>query len=203
MKKLTLSILGMMLAFVGFAKEVSVNEASDIALRLMAEKGVNAQSVVSVTPVDYQGSTAFYGVSFAPEGWALISADDVITPLVGYSDKAAFPAADMPSNMRGWLNLNAEQILDYKKEVNTRSTDWDKNKISRSSAPSMALTDKISPLIKVQWNQTNPYNKYCPSNSSAGRAVVGCVAVAMAQAMSVVKYPARPQGADTYGQPSD
>ena len=198
MKKITLSILGMMLAFAGFAKVVSVKEASDIALLLMAEKGVNAQSVVSVSPVDYQGSTAFYGVSFAPEGWALISADDVITPLVGYSDKGAFPAADMPSNMRGWLNLNAEQILDYKKEVNTRSTEWDKNKISRSSAPSMALTDKISPLIKVQWNQTNPYNKYCPSNSSAGRAVVGCVAVAMAQAMSVVKYPARPQGMVSY-----
>ena len=40
MKKLSLSILSLMLAFGGFAKEVSQNDASSVALRMMVEKDV-------------------------------------------------------------------------------------------------------------------------------------------------------------------
>ena len=62
----------------------------------------------------------------------------------------------------------------------------------------MSLTragdNKIEPLIQVNWNQGTPYNTYCPRKE----ALVGCVAVAMAQAMSVHRYPARPRGQVSY-----
>ena len=91
MKKLSLFILGVMLAFAGNAKEVSQNEASEVAVRLMAEKSVQVNGISSIKPVQYDGKTAYYAVNFAPEGWALISADDVATPLIGYSENGTFP----------------------------------------------------------------------------------------------------------------
>ena len=45
----------------------------------------------------------------------------------------------------------------------------------------------------MNWNQTGAFQKYCPKTNE-GQAVVGCVAVGMAQAMSVAKWPDRPVG---------
>ena len=56
----------------------------------------------------------------------------------------------------------------------------------------------VEPLIQVNWNQSAPYNAYCPQ----GTALVGCVAVAMSQAMSVQRYPDRPQGSVSYATPN-
>ncbi len=197
MKKITLSIFGLMLAFAGGAKEVSQNEASAVALRMMAEKDVVVNGVSAVTPVKYEGKTAYYAVSFAPEGWALISADDVATPLVGYSATGDYPVNNLPDNMNGWLQLNAKQILDCSELTDERHIDWDRTSVKRNAKGEVKQQAKISPLINVNWDQGNPYNKYCPSNES-GRAVVGCVAVAMGQAMTVPQYPPRPQGSISF-----
>lgn len=193
MKKLALTIFSLLLATTGFAKEVSQSEAVEVAKRMMKQKNVTVTEVSSVTPLSFNGGKAYYALQFLPEGWALISADDVANPLIGYSHSGMFPVIDMPENMRGWLDENAEQISEYRKIGGKRNAGWDKVEI----VP-MAASDKISPLIKVTWDQGSPYNKYCPSNSSAGRAVVGCVAVAMAQAMSVPQYPLRPEGSISY-----
>ncbi len=52
--------------------------------------------------------------------------------------------------------------------------------------------DTINPFIKVKWNQGAGWNMFCPMDEDGpgGHAYVGCVAVAMAQAMSVYEYPA-------------
>ncbi len=193
MKKFTLAIFSLLLAATGFAKEVTQTEAVDVAQRMMKQRNVKVTEVSSVTPVSFNGQKAYYAVQFLPEGWALISADDVAIPLIGYSDKGTFPVLNMPDNMRGWLNVNSEQVTKFAKVNKARNTEWDNVDVLP-----MATTDKISPLITVQWNQSGKnYNKYCPSNSS-GTAVVGCVAVAMAQAMTVPQYPERPQGKKYY-----
>lgn len=203
MKKLSLSILSLMVAFGGFAKEVSQNDASSVALRMMVEKDVAVNGVASVSPVKYEGKTAYYAVNFAPQGWALISADDVATPLIGYSEKGVFPAQSMPDNMKGWLDINAQQILECSEVSTKRNADWDKASVKmETKGVTPKATNKIAPLITVQWNQGNPYNKYCPTNDNSGRAVVGCVAVAMGQAMSVVQYPERPEGSISFNSGS-
>ena len=193
MKKLALTIFSLLLAATGFAKEISQSEAVEVAQRMMKQKNVKVTEVSSVTPLNFNGQKSYYAVQFQPSGWALISADDVATPLIGYSAEGEFPVLNMPENMRGWLGLNALQISECSNLGGVRNSTWDRVEIV-----AMAASDKVSPLIKVQWNQGSPYNKYCPSNSSAGRAVVGCVAVAMAQAMTVPQHPSRPEGYISY-----
>ena len=52
--------------------------------------------------------------------------------------------------------------------------------------------DSVGPLLgSIQFNQSYPYNKYCPSIGST-RCPAGCVAVAMAQIMMFYKQPTDP-----------
>lgn len=199
MRKSALLILGLLLACVGYAKEVTEKDASQAALRIMNAKSVNVTDVKSIEAVYDAGVKSYFIVNFVPEGWALISADDVVLPLIGYSEKGNFSVDMLPDNMRGWLELKAKEMVEYTTLSNERCVDWDKLPVEPMSVGTRA-SSKINPIITVNWNQGNPYNKYCPSNSS-GRAVVGCVAVAMAQAMSVAQYPPRPHGYEAYNSP--
>ena len=37
------------------------------------------------------------------DGFLVVSADDVVQPLLGYADVGEFEASDMPDNLRAWL----------------------------------------------------------------------------------------------------
>ncbi len=135
-------------------------------------------------------STYYYLANLAPQGWILLSADDVISPIIGYSFSGDLEEENMPENMR-YIMSEFEEM--FQKVINTKETQhpyWR----NPSASLTRAEDNKIAPLIQVNWNQSAPYNTYCPRQ----KALVGCVAVAMAQAMSVQRYPSRPQGQVSY-----
>ncbi len=71
---------------------------------------------------------------------------------------------------------------------------WAKESATRPlRAATRATKAAVAPLIKVNWNQSGSYKKYCPKDGN-GQAIVGCVAVGMAQAMSVAQWPERSVG---------
>ena len=49
-----------------------------------------------------------------------------------------------------------------------------------------AITEHISPKCKVAWDQNAPYNRYCFTESGQ-QALAGCVAIATAQALTVLQ----------------
>lgn len=181
------------------AKEVTSQTAAAMAKELVAERAEDfAAKVQSVTPMEYKGKTAYYVVQFAPEGWALISADDTSTPLLGYNTIGKFQTEDMPVNLQAQMDIYCEQIIDNAKKYTVQHADWKSESARAHRAPKRAT--KIAPLIQVKWNQTGSFKKYCPKTSN-GQAIVGCVAVGMAQAMSVAQWPPRPNG--DYGYDHD
>lgn len=166
------------------------------------EKGftITARSIINVEPYVYKGQITLYAVNFLPEGWMLVPADDAITPVIAYSRTGSFSfKSENSDSFLPWINLYAgqvyETIQDTKSQPNSR---WYHTESFRKTKS--ADIDEILPLISVKFNQSAPWNKYCPS-SSAGTALVGCVAVAMAQAMTVCKYPVRPNGTFSYSSP--
>lgn len=202
MKKTCWFIFFLLLSFsLGFAKEVTRQVASQTALKAIRQQVPNFRgSVRSITPVSYEGVITYYVVNFAPRGWALIAADDAVTPLLGYSPTGSFSTQTMPDNCAGWISNYSHQIVRVvRSDNNTRHKGW--MELGKAPVHTRAASDAVAPLIKVNWNQGRPYNKYCPSNGS-GTAVVGCVAVAMAQAMSVCAYPPRPVGDYSYSSSS-
>lgn len=94
------------------------------------------------------------------ENTLYVSADsDAPQPLLGWTDTPLSDIADMPPAMTEWLQLLADNVY-----TNSAST-------SHYTA--------IEPMLATEWNQTTPYNLYCPIISGS-HAPVGCVATAMA-----------------------
>lgn len=197
-KKIVL-LLTALLPTVLQAAEVSQERAAATAQALVADRVENFNTEVqSVRTVYYEGQKAYHVVEFKYGGWALISADDQSMPLIGYNGEGSFPEEGQPDNLQGMMNWYSQQVVDNARLHSSRHAGWDEASrptMSRRYAPS----DKIEPLIKICWNQTGSYQKYCPKDAN-GTAVVGCVAVGMAQAMSVAKWPDRPVG--NYGYTS-
>ncbi len=132
----------------------------------------------------------YYIINYAPQGWAIVSADDKAAPIIGYSTTGSLDAGNLPENMEGALKVYGHEVRAIASDNGlTMCEDWRGPSAGRSRAGS-----EVEPLIKVNWNQPSPFNKYCPR----GEALVGCVAVAMSQAMSVQQYPGRPTGSSTY-----
>lgn len=182
------------------AAEVSQERAAATARQLMAGRieGFDTE-VQAVRTVWYEGQQAYHVVQFARGGWALISADDLSQPLIGYNGEGVFQVEGQPESVSSMMDWYSAQVVSNARQGGQRHAGWDE-----ASRPVMARSkagnsDVVQPLIKVNWNQTGSYQKYCPKNSD-GQAVVGCVAVGMAQAMSVAKWPDRPVG--NYGYTS-
>lgn len=97
------------------------------------------------------------------ESTYFISAKETLSPIIGWTDHALHSSEQMPPAMKQWL----EEMANSKTEA----------MFSRASSSNQR--QPISPLLKTEWNQTKPYNQYCPIISGT-RAPVGCVATAMA-----------------------
>ena len=178
------------------ATEISKKKATDTAVSIMSDRtGRSDLKITNVHAVSYQGMTAYYIIQF-DEGWALISADDMSQPLIGYSDEGTFQTENQPENMRDMMDIYCQQIKRNSQLKGVPHKDWESlpttEHMTRASD-----NGRVAPLIKVNWNQTGSYKKYCPKDDK-GQAVVGCVAVGMAQAMSVAQYPPRPYGSHSY-----
>ena len=70
-----------------FSGPVSISDAEKVALNLVIERDNNGQieSLKNILIDEGDGTVFFYTVDFKPSGFALISADDRITPILGYS----------------------------------------------------------------------------------------------------------------------
>lgn len=127
------------------------------------------------------------------EGFIIISGDDKVKTVLGYSDKCNYDPDNLPDNLRYLLNRYEEEIkLIINKE----------NKIS--GYPHAILSsnkdykEAIEPLLGgITWNQDSPYNELCPIDKG-GKTYTGCVATAMAQIMRYHKWPQQGRGSKRY-----
>ena len=135
------------------------------------------------------------------KGFVIIAADDCVTPILGYSYDNNFAAENLPPNLKGWLDGYAEQIqaavemkLTATEEIRT---EWEC--LQQSKNLPIKSETAVSPLITTFWDQSYPYNKYCPYNSLTGEyTATGCVATAMAQIMRYWNFPVHGYGSHSY-----
>ena len=125
------------------------------------------------------------------QGFVIVSGDDRINPILGYSYDGHFDEAKAPVNMKNWLNDYAQQIalLDNYASI--------KGAIAAPKAANVVDThNSIAPMITTKWDQATPYWNECPqfmnSDDEADGyelAYTGCVATSMSQLMNFYKYP--------------
>lgn len=134
-------------------------------------------------------------------GYAIISGDDALAPIVGYSHSDNFDTDNMPTALKHWL----EEYSLYVKDI------WEKGNTAVNTERGIIYptTDPIEPMIKTKWGQGNPYYGKCPTIQQPGTGTVtqtlaGCTATALAQIMYYHKYPASGENElSYYDQSSD
>ena len=143
--------------------------------------------------VERDGVAAYYVIEYTAGGWIVVSAQTSSAPVIGYNTTGVFAA---PGAMGDLLDFNAKLITARATAGEVEHVAW-KQVMQRKPAADAETTPDIAPLITVNLNQSAPYNKYCPTIDGKN-ALVGCVAVAMSQAMMVQRFPDRPVGRNAY-----
>ncbi len=188
------SILVLAAATAAFAANAEVLTPEQALARVRVDgpariHGLQSSGDAALRPVYTQsaGSLPAAYVFDTRSGYMVVAADDVAAPLLGYADEGSFDAANIPDNLRYWLESYASEIA------------WarDNGVEPARSRASRADRAPIAPLVKTQWNQGSPYNNYCPIYNGS-RSVTGCVATAMAQVMKYYNYPAKGTGSHSY-----
>ena len=153
-----------------------------------------------------------YGINIEGGGWALVSADSRLRPILAYSEYGVFPDwNNMQLPMQDMVLEYIQQVdflHDYRINVDTDNwTNVDEN-IRNVTLSSISLI--IPNLLErdgkiVRWRQsgnnngytmgcTKIYNKYCPSfgntfSPCSNNSYVGCTAVAIGQVMWYWQWP--------------
>ncbi len=202
MKKAIVSMMSLLaVAGASFATPVSVERAKAVAQTFFQDQtGINAAVSEVVSATD-----SYYVINMSPRGWVIVSADDVAEPVLGYNTSSSIDRNNIPLGMRDMLGAYTREISAIKVAPNViANTRWQRMESPiklRGASRADDGSNRIEPLIQTQYDQSSPFNYYCPKNGS-GQAVVGCVAVAMSQAMSVQRYPAQPKGSINYSSPN-
>ena len=167
----------------------------------------------------HKNQTAFYVINYNEGGFAVIAADNRMSPILAYSETGNFsstPSEIIPP-IKDWIEAEKEQVQ-YVKDNNIAQTEKNKllwfkilnneievlikqkssnstskiNPIDPTYCPDTSITK--GPLTTTIWGQYYGYNNLVtvdctPTYENAGKAYTGCVATAMAQIMRYFQKP--------------
>ena len=205
-KTLLLTIALLLCAGLVRAAQRSQEAAMDVARtffsQMPATRGAGGDIVLAATAGQLlpQAATrsmgageAFYVFNRGTSAYVIVSGDDRMADILGYSDSGAFVTEGLPDNLRGWLSAYADQHAAY-------AAGYTPARQPMLAAPRAALPESVEPLLgDIAWNQDAPYNNMCPIVDGE-RSMTGCVATAMAMIMKYHGYPAQGTGEHSYVQ---
>lgn len=189
-----------------FATSVSLDKAKEVANNFYNHYSNKSNVKVSdVVTYQKEGLTTFYVFIYDQNGYVIISADDAVTPVLGYSVNENFDKNNIPVNTKKWFESYSSQIkyiVDNNLSNRITAKEWSKIQNNVFEKSNLAVT----PLCTTTWDQGCYYNAMCPADAGAmwtcGRVYTGCVATAMAQIMKFWNYPTNGVGTFTYTDPT-
>lgn len=181
MKK-NLLTLGTIISLSVFSMSAHTLSPRDAVSRaeIMAQGIEVNSSAVSLEPVMTLGKKqmpTIYIFNKSEGGFVIVGADDVAAPVLGYSDNGFIDPANLPENLKWWLE-----------ELNLQITNAAEAGASQYVKVSRADYTPIAPLVSTRWDQDAPYNNLCPQLNSR-TTVTGCVATAFAQILKYHNWP--------------
>nr|WP_294873619.1 thiol protease/hemagglutinin PrtT [Prevotella sp.] len=193
-KHLHLLLLLLMMSLASFAGPRSFQQAKEIALRQAAQLGISMDETSSakakskrVKSVSGEVPAYYVFPNGEGKGFTVVSGDDRLPEVVGYSDKGTYDEENLPSNYVGFMKAYEEMVGQLDNGDSRASASIAEAKALRSSG---YWQPTVAPLLgSIQWNQMTPYNNMCPKYNGSDRSVTGCVATAMAQVMMYYQYP--------------
>ena len=153
---------------VSYAEEVDLGRATQVAESFFGSgkttKGASSDIVLKWTGNTVQtkaGSTpAFYVFENIAGGFVVVSGDDCVQPVLGYSHVGKFSYENMPSNVEAWFS-GLEDGIRYMRESGAVSDAMISEKWNELSSGSYEMKNEMSPVLleTAEWNQTEPFNR--------------------------------------------
>lgn len=211
--KLSLLLVLTMISFFSFGKKVEMQSAQTIAKNIFFEKAGAFNSlkysdvkISDAFTISEANEPVYYIFNFNSKGFVILSADDDVSPILGYSYDNIFKTENMPQNIAVWMDGYKKQIINVRskgiKADNSIKAEWDYySDNSNFNNNYKAATYTVgSYLCKSNWDQTQYYNDLCPADAAgvSGHVVVGCVATCMAQVMYYWRWPLTGTGSNSY-----
>jgi archaellum component FlaF (FlaF/FlaG flagellin family) len=178
--------------------------------RVQQYKSVDYQNITTTSIVSepFQNTTIYYGVNITNGGFVLVSAEDAVLPVLGYSFEGQYSSNDRPENFSAWMEQYSKAIqwcIKNKSKASSQvSSEWERLGSSNSKLLKPFTDQKnVLPMIISNWDQGKYYNTQCPADPQGpdGHCVTGCVATAMAQIMYYYRWPEHGTGSYTYQHP--
>lgn len=165
-----------------------LRSASELSLIYAAAPGQEKNALRSTGTVD--GATDYFVFNIgANKGFVIVSGDDRVRPVLGYSDEGNIDFDNLPDNLRAHLAYFQSQISWVENKAVNQSPEialeW-----SRYLSGTTLRSGGGVLLSTANWSQEDPYNRKCPLIGK-GRALTGCVATAMGIIMKYHEYPAK------------
>ena len=185
------------------AKPVNTTDASKVAENFYMRNSLVklANAVLTYTGTSADGSATYYVFNINNnDGFVIIAADDVVSPVIGYSTTGSFRVPAASSNIYYWLADRAKQInkaktinIQFNKNITNQWSFYLNDNKTEKTIQLHKSVAPVAPLVKTLWDQEPYYNALCPHNS-----VTGCVATAMAQVMRYWNFPAHGTDSSSY-----
>ena len=174
------------------------------------------------TYMDDNGGPAYYVVYLQPSGFVIVSADDVVEPIIGFTDDGAYdPSPDNPMGALVTNDLSGRMtavrdtfglLMETSADVaggrpSGQAQDKWRRFIEIAENPSggfglMALGSpgdiRVIPLVQSKWGQATGCGEYCYNYYTPLHYPAGCLATAMAQVMRYYEYPTAPIGVQQF-----
>ena len=193
MKKIfTFLLLSFFVATVLFANPVEPEKALEVAKTFWkSQSDDKAVELVPCSSSEMSKVASRFNIKendpqfylFTPEnsgGFVIVSGEDELPAIVGYSTDATNYAADMPDALVAWLGEYSEYV------DNIRSGAVEPAKVQ------VAKGTRVEPMLKTTWDQGAPYNNMCPTINGQ-LPPTGCTATAMAQILKFHEWPKSPK----------
>ena len=186
--------------------ERALNIAQKFLLQNEQEEQLSGNKFRNEEPDNFQidyftllGRAYMYKVTSIRHGWALISTESSVAPILVYSYNDTLPNIfDMPDGMK-YLLAYYEKIIEMSKNESKNSVEHREWNFWKESVRSRE-EDVVLPLLGYnKWGQSGnntsraeivdkSYNKNCPKYDSCNT-IVGCGAVAIGQVMWYYRWP--------------
>ena len=213
MKKFLLPLL-LFCSLIGLSEPITLEQAEQAAKVFLARNNstnmLKSDTEISLTDIgdifskpnnqlksDSEERTMFLFNIGDSAGFIIVSGDNTVQPILGYSNEGKISAGTIPPPVMAWLEGYKQQILIARK--NSILPNAEIQKMWSGNYPVLKSSGYVDPLCKTKWDQNPYYNDMCPFDYDEWElTITGCPATAMAQIMKYWNCPANGFGFHSY-----
>ena len=202
-KSLYIIIVLMLTSVSALAGTVDKQQAARLGAKFVEANFAENTSLEWVcTAVTEKGNPSYHVFNGIPDGFVIVSACNLTSPILGYSETGYFDGNHIPAGLRYFLD-GYGQSVDFAEEKLTKADfviakEWEN--LERCGKTQNSKSVVVEPLVSTHWDQDCYYNSHCPKDNEGpcGCTYAGCVATSMAQVMKYWNHPQQGTGTHSY-----